>query len=174
MTSSADAAFDAFLTEYEPAFEQRTGLARHIATVAILTIMERGPAVDHWLEVTIERFNSATEMAYMTFAKTASLARALIHFGTVDGVPLLSLIPAVSEADDARLAASELVARVNINDALRRRVWRKAVGFKGAQQLVVLPLVEELMLKSEQGRLGAAREIEAIRKLLEGWAPPKL
>jgi hypothetical protein len=172
MVQIADAAFDAFAASYERAPQQRTGMARHIVVVTLLTISEKGWAVDHWLEATIERFRTATDMAYMTFAKTASNARALIHHGAVDGVPLLSLLPTLREADDPAQVAGDLVARLNVNDALRRRVWRKAIGLEKPETLMVLPHVEELMIRSEQGDQEALSELMAIQKLLGSWDQP--
>lgn len=162
----ADEAFAYFLDTYERAPRRTAGMARHISTVALLLTWSNGDPAEHWVEHSIERFRTATDMAYMTFAKTSSCARAIVLHGAVDGMPLLSLVTALNEASSPFSDANALVERVNINDALRRRTWRRAIALSKPERLYVFPQVEELLILSAGGDADAQSELKSIRKLL--------
>ena len=143
-----------------------SGLFRRIVQVAYLRAKEEGVSGWVWLEETILQFKRAIDTSYASFATSASYARAVAHYGLVDGRPLRDCL---DELDPASPGFADTVlskvTEVNRDQAsrTRRATGLRAEGTRWGETYPVLKAVQTIVELANQGDPPAKRELELIR-----------
>ncbi len=161
MTTS-DQSFRAAIDEF-----QRTGpsgLYHRIVQVAYLKAREEGTPSWAWLEETISRFKRAVETS--SFAASASYARAIAHYGVVQGS---SLRDCLGDLDPHHPGYANnilaKVAEVNRRQAsqARRLSGIRSEGSRWDDTHVTLRAVLSVIDLAQQGDQKAMRELALIQ-----------
>lgn len=142
---------------------------RRIVQVAFLSAQENGAPSWSSLEDTITRFKRSVETSYSSFAASASFARAIAHYGVIDGRALRDCLEDLdTNQPNFAEAVLAVIAKVNRQKAsrTRRASGIRADGTRWGDTYPVFQSVETLVDLAKRGDQKAMAELAMIREAI--------